>query len=166
MKTLKDSRTASFSLPVSKKAYTGFVDRIRQVYAFDISRSDAMIDVLDRYLGGDSNAADSLDESMRMAFEFLRHEVDLAVTRSRRARDRARLRREAASGSMDQATFEAQLDERLQKIFRIVDDEEAVDIDEPQLFSPLTRRERRARERAARGKSRYKRLGQCSGVRV
>lgn len=185
MKTLKNVSTSA--LPVSKKAYAGFVGRIRQVYASDTSRSALMIDVLDRYLDGDGDAAATLDEHMRMAFEFLRHDVDLAIERSRRARERARKRRVLSTSvapgsigpapvaicpdddkSMDRATFEKKLDECLMKFFTIVDDEEACDDEEEDNKSdepfrrPLTRRERRARERAARGKSRVKPL--CAKV--
>lgn len=187
MKTPKNAPASS--LPVSKKAYNGFTDRIRQVYVSDASRSALMIDVLDRYLDGDKVAPDTLDEHMRMAFEFLRHDVDLAIERSRRARERARARRahhtaeaahapspdlmrpdtdnfasHAADKQMDDATFEKKLDECLKKYFTIVDDEPVEDDEEEEepFDRPLTRRERRARERASRGKSRIKPL--CARV--
>lgn len=174
MKALKNTPVST--LPISKKAYVGFTERIRQVFAMDTAKAGIMIGVLDRYLDGDIDAPDTLDDSMRMAFEFLRHDVDLAIERSRRARERARLRREAkaaadpcADAPMDRATFEKKLDECMRKYFTIVDDDdfddsldngvECSDKNEAYRPRPLTRRERRARERATRGKSRIKPLG-------
>lgn len=80
-------------LPISRKAYIRFTDRINRVYGPDTSEANAMITVLDRYLAGDLSAGDTLPATSRTAFAFLRQEIDLAIERSMRARERARQRR-------------------------------------------------------------------------
>ena len=80
-------------LPISRKAYIRFTDRINRVYGPDTSEANAMITVLDRYLAGDHSAGDTLPATSRTAFAFLRQEIDLAIERSMRARERARQRR-------------------------------------------------------------------------
>ncbi len=79
-------------LPISRKAYIRFTDRINRVYGPDTSEANAMITVLDRYLAGDHSAGDTLPATSRTAFAFLRQEIDLAIERSMRARERARQR--------------------------------------------------------------------------
>lgn len=81
------------ALPISRKAYIRFTDRINRVYGPDTSEANAMITVLDRYLAGDHSAGDTLPATSRTAFAFLRQEIDLAIERSMRARERARQRR-------------------------------------------------------------------------
>ncbi|MCM1051655.1 MAG: hypothetical protein NC349_06810 [Paenibacillus sp.] len=82
-------------LPISRKAYSGFIQRIRQVYSFDPDRTEAMENALRLYLDNDSAYSLAFSEADRHAFEFLRHDIDTAIDRSRRARERARLRKEA-----------------------------------------------------------------------
>ena len=149
-------------LSVSRKAYAEFVGRICQVFASDTPGKEVMLNALDRYLSGERSVVETLDGTMRMIFEFLRYDVDKAIERSRRARERARNRRQPSSGRMDKATFESLVNEHLNRILTIVENDDADATDDKNRFHrPLTRRERRARERLARGKSRIKPLHQC-----
>lgn len=93
------------NLPVSRKAYDGFVGRIRAILG-NTFEGDSMIHALDDYLKGDHSYKWGLDLVCKLAFEFLRQEIDRAIERSRRARERAALRRsrkaecEAAAGTV------------------------------------------------------------------
>lgn len=92
---MKKTATSTVTLPISRNAYKRFVGRIRQVYLPDAVSADAMIAALDAYLAGGPDAVSLSDRSMLTAFAFLRQEVDVAIERSRRARERARLRKPA-----------------------------------------------------------------------
>ena len=81
-------------LPISKKAYTRFCERIRRINATLGTDSAYMLDMLDEYLAGNKHPGDDLHPQQDFAFLFLRDEIDLAITRSTRAREAARLRRE------------------------------------------------------------------------
>lgn len=83
------------TLPISRKALNGFLQRIRQVYSLDPEKTTAMERALHLYLDNDNSYQLAIPDTDRTAFEFLRHEIDTAIERSRRARERARLRREA-----------------------------------------------------------------------
>lgn len=91
--TTRKSATSASSLPISRKAYLRFTDRINRVYGPDTSGATAMLTALDRYLSGDHSADDTLPLSAKTAFTFLRQEIDMAIERSRKARERARIRR-------------------------------------------------------------------------
>lgn len=80
------------NLPMSRKAYDGFVGRIRAILG-NTFEGDSMIHALDDYLKGDHSYKWGLDMACKLAFEFLRQEIDRAIERSRRARERAALRR-------------------------------------------------------------------------
>lgn len=83
------------TLPISRKALNGFLQRIRHVYTLDPEKTSAMEHALHLYLDNDNSYRLAIPDTDRTAFEFLRHEIDTAIERSRRARERARLRREA-----------------------------------------------------------------------
>lgn len=91
----KSAKSAS-ALPISRKAYLRFTDRINRVYGSGSANATRMLTVLDRYLAGDYLAGETLPVSERTAFAFLRHEIDMAISRSCKARERARLRRAGA----------------------------------------------------------------------
>lgn len=80
------------NLPLSRKAYDGFVGRIRAILSTTFE-GDSMIQALNDYLKGDHSYRWGLDPACRLAFEFLRQEIDKAMERSRKARERAALRR-------------------------------------------------------------------------
>ena len=122
---LPKSKFKKSAMPVSRRAYEGFVLRIFEVFDSDIAMGAVMINVLEAYLMGDASAADSLAPAMRMAWAFLKQDVDVAMERSRRARERAGARRRGATPQPVVAAPAVVAERR------------------------LSRRERRARERAA-----------------
>lgn len=80
-------------LSISRNAYKRFVDRILKVFLPDSESADVMITALDAYLSVGLDAVSIADASMRTAFAFLRQDIDVAIERSRRARERARIRK-------------------------------------------------------------------------
>ncbi|MCM1378466.1 MAG: hypothetical protein NC186_08495 [Prevotella sp.] len=83
------------SLPISRKAYRRFIDRINEVYSAELPVARLMVSVLDVYLLGDRRLAGSMLEGSdhKHAFSFLCQDVDMAIERSRRARQQALARR-------------------------------------------------------------------------
>lgn len=83
------------SLPISRKAYRRFIDRIHQVYFAELPIARLMVSVLDVYLLGDRHLAGAMLEGSdhKHAFSFLCQDVDMAIERSRRARQQALARR-------------------------------------------------------------------------
>lgn len=84
-------------LPVSRNAFNKFVARIYDVYAGNIDLARLMVLVLEAYLLGDMVMAMALLDRHgdRNVFKFLCQEVDVAIERSRRAKERARIRASA-----------------------------------------------------------------------
>lgn len=84
-----------WGIPISRKAYIRFVERIRSVYADDPAKASHVERSLELYLCRDTDYTLFLaDPADRRGFEFLRQEVDIAIERSAKARERARLRKE------------------------------------------------------------------------
>lgn len=85
-------------LPVSRNAFNKFVARIYDVYAGNIDLARLMVLVLEAYLLGDMVMAMALLDRHgdRNVFKFLCQEVDVAIERSRRAKERARIRASAS----------------------------------------------------------------------
>lgn len=83
------------SLPISRKAYRRFIDRINEVYSAELPVARLMVSVLDVYLLGDRHLAGAMLEGSdhKHAFSFLCQDVDMAIERSRRARQQALARR-------------------------------------------------------------------------
>lgn len=142
--------------PVSEKAYRSFTERICLI----AKDPTPMLKALDLYLSGDTDTyADALDESSEMAFEMLRFEIDLAIGRSARARERARIRKKPSSESpqprksarvtITPATYPDTLTD-------YPDDDPASHDDIPVM---PTRHQRRALERLKRNKSKWRRIG-------
>ncbi len=76
--------------PVSQKAYARFVERISTVIT-DSTKRKAMLAALDSYLDGNRETYDrGLPPDCAMTFEMLRFEIDLAIARSAKARTRTR----------------------------------------------------------------------------
>lgn len=84
-------------LPISAKAYARFIARIESALSTSPAGISAMRHAFDLYLSGDTSAAEALPADLKTAFRFLRHEIDIAIERSRRARERARIRRAQSS---------------------------------------------------------------------
>ncbi len=98
------------NLPLSRKAYDGFVGRIRAILGTTFE-GDSMIQALNDYLKGDHSYRWGLDPACRLAFEFLRQEIDRAIERSRKARERAALRRSRKAESEAAAVASADVAE-------------------------------------------------------
>lgn len=88
------SKTQTPQLPISQKAYAGFRQRITDVNRSFGHDPAPMLEMLDRYLSGDKNPDCHGDTTCAFAFGMMRHDIDLAITRSARAREAARRRRE------------------------------------------------------------------------
>lgn len=134
------------NLPISKKAYFGFIDRINAIFSSDPAAATLMRDALDRYLSGDSDAGESVPAPLCFAFAFLCQDVDCAIRRSACARSRA-INRKSKSMTAIPSTPEAAEASPTQT--PVNNKEEA-----PQAATtfqrPLTRQQRRAQARAAR----------------
>lgn len=84
-------------IPVSKKSYAGFIERINSVFPDEVKRR-AMLSALDMYLAGDRDTYDrGLTPDCVLAFSMLRFEIDLAIARSAKARMRIRKSRDASA---------------------------------------------------------------------
>lgn len=84
-----------WGIPISRKAYVRFVRRIRDVYADDPVRASHIERSLELYLCRDTDYTLFLaDPADKRGFEFLRQEVDIAIERSAKARERARKRKD------------------------------------------------------------------------
>lgn len=140
---MRKYKSASFVLPISKNAYKRFVERICELLADDAEGAEAMLGALDSYLAGDDAYADGLAAAYRLAFGVLRQDVDLAKARSAKARMRAAKR-----------VGERQCGDAMPNDGEAVAVEET-DVAAETLVRPLSRRERRARERAGKPKARF-----------
>lgn len=134
------------NLPISKKAYLGFVARIEAIFKSDKATSALMRDALDCYLSGDTDAIDFLPSSLRHAFAFLCQEVDCAINRSARARERAALRKPKSTATETAPTVAAPLP----VADTVTQPEVPFQESATPSVRPLTRQQRRAREREAR----------------
>lgn len=140
----KSAPNCPANLPISKKAYSGFIARIEEIFKSDKATSALMRDALDCYLSGDTEAIDFLPPSLRYAFAFLCQEVDCAITRSARARERAALRKPKPITTETTSTTTAPQP--------VTETDAEVPFQESAnpYIRPLTRQQRRAREREAR----------------
>lgn len=101
---------------------------------------------LDLYLKGDKRYATGLDASLQLAFAFLRQDVDMAMERSRKARQRVAMRKQAAEADKDyiEAGSHEELMGKIYEMAGIKKNDDGV------YTPPLSRRERRALERKVR----------------
>lgn len=141
---MKKSATST-RLPISHKAYKGFIDRIYALLGHTVQAS-SLVTALDLYLKGDKGYAAGLDVTQQLAFAFLRQDIDVAIERSRKARERAALRKQTAESEKDYIEFKSH-DELLGKIYEMAGIPKN---DEGVYTPPLSRRDRRAFERKAR----------------
>lgn len=168
------------TLPVSKKAYRSFVDRINDVLGHGSDNASRMLKALDAYLEGNPEPASRLNAACRLAFGFLRHDIDCAMARSNRARERAnRSKVETApmhSSCIDKPETALSVQDKLLKLYKDIRggtfDGNAKEVfvnmtqewhtesknKADETARPISRRERRELERAIRGKRRLKRL--------
>lgn len=126
-------------LPVSKKVYADISDRLHSSLPQQ-SATEAMR-IVDAYLQG--TPADSADSMALLAFNMIRVELDRAVTRSRRARERAKARK--AAGPAPKKLSPEEIISRLMSQLTPDDFEEVTGPNESPASPPLppTRRQRR-----------------------
>ena len=150
--------------PVSNKAYMRFVERIHIVVT-DSAKRRAMLAALDSYLDGNRDTYDSeLTPDCVMVFGMLRFEIDLAISRSAKARSRAQIKsttpepRKAAGATPlttdskhTKTTAKAKVTPGTQST--PAKDDKTIE-DTPQ----LPRRIRRAVDRKARAKARWRKI--------
>ncbi len=137
------------TLTVSKKVYSDISERINTTLSFSPYSAAEAMHVVDAYLAGED--AVSEDAIAMLAFNMIKAELDRAMVRSTRARERAEKRRKAqpAACKPDAAPVVADATTAA----------EAEEAAEP-VELPLSRRERRAIERSLHPKSRkWKRIG-------
>ncbi len=139
------------NLPVSKKVYADISDRITTTLSFAPTSAAEAMRLVDSYLEGQT--PESNDGMAMIAFNMIRAELDRAISRSARARERARIRKQGASAVENPATSTS------------TPESGAADTCEETASAPimLSRRERRAIERATKGKTRkWKKLGKSA----
>ena len=103
---MKKTTTSKYpaNLPISRNAYKRFINRIISVFADDPSGMSEMIAAFDSYLADPASPINFINPSMRVAFSFLRQDIDVAIERSHRARQRALARKATATPSTPNAT--------------------------------------------------------------
>lgn len=109
--------------PISKKAYYGFVNRIRETFKnipslmdrgtvfcrdFEVDIRETL-DMLDRHLAGEKWNQEKLSIFSRLAFSIILPEVDKAMQRSAAAKARAAIRRQKAAQTTNQPAMHSAL---------------------------------------------------------
>lgn len=130
------------SLPVSKKFYSDIVSRINAALSCSGRSAAEAIRLVDAFLCGDE--CDSSDAAAMLAFRMIRDELVRAMSRSARARERAKERREAKAA----AASVSEAEESVLPVGACEDDVPGQQVVEMH----IPRRQRRAEERARRGK--------------
>ena len=90
----KSHRTETRNLRISQKAYDRFRERIKYVCNLFALDSHYLLWLMEEYLNGYTHLKSGGGLVTDFAFQLLRDELDRAMTRSRRAREQARIRRE------------------------------------------------------------------------
>lgn len=143
--------------PVSKNFYASVTDRVSESLGL-IGRTDAVeetIACIDRYMADGTVPTAGTDAAILLTFNLLRTEIDKALQRSRRARQRAAENKAAADRQFSElaAIFAASVTENHEAPDMILNpDGEAPDPEdeEPAPFVPRNRRERRLYEQELR----------------
>lgn len=150
--------------PVSKNFYASVTDRVRESLGL-IGRTDAVegtIACIDRYMADGTVPSTGTDAAILLTFNLLRPEIDKALQRSRRARQRAAENKAAADRQFNKlaAILAASVTENHENITGNheapdkplnPDGEETDPEDEkPAPFVPRNRRERRLYEQELR----------------
>lgn len=145
--------------PVSQKAYDRFVKRIYLVVVNKAKR-EAMLAALDSYLDGNRDTYDrNLSPDCVMAFRMLLFEIELAMIRSAKARSRARRKQSGAENSAADNVTQTTADNKpAKKTVNKIEPQPAED-DAIEVAPRTSRRMRRAVDRKARTKTRWRKLG-------
>lgn len=150
--------------PVSKNFYASVTDRVSESLGL-IGRTDAVEETMaciDRYMADGTVPSTGTDAAILLTFNLLRPEIDKALQRSRRARQRAAENKAAADRQFSElaAILAASVTENHENITEnheapaklLNPDGEAADPDDekPAPFVPRNRRERRLYEQELR----------------
>ena len=146
--------------PVSQKAYARFVERIHLVIS-DKAKRKTMLATLDSYLDGDRQTyVCNLTPDCVMVFEMLRFEIDLAIARSVKAR--SRVRRKTAKAEADnniRSSHHPADNKTIEKPGNNPDSNtKSADDDSIEITPRVSRRIRRAVDRIARTKTKWRKL--------
>ena len=119
------------NLTVSRKVYADITSRINSALSHSAASATEAIRLVDAHIAGGDAVSD--DATAMLAFNMIKPELDRAMVRSQRARERARARKAAKeAGTPDQPVATA---------------ETRMDVAGPEVR--LSRRDRRALQRAA-----------------
>lgn len=131
-------------LPISRKAYKGFIERINSAIG-EADRAILLVNALDSYLRGEDDYVCGLDDGLRLAFIFLRQDIDMAMARSAKARERAARRKAIAESNSETESAQTELPVHDVKVY--YDETRQEQIKPERFVPPLSRRERRALDR-------------------
>lgn len=167
-------KSKNFPYPISVKAYHTFIVRIRLVIK-DTKMCETMEKALHYYLiGRDDVCFGMLNDECRMAFSFLRHDIDDAVCRSESARERALKRKAKKEKAMCSEAAAAEKHEtEADRHFETTtlnkrENENPAESNEAEATGPepirLSRRQRRAEARALRPKRKWLPIGKSAAA--
>ncbi|MDE6465097.1 MAG: hypothetical protein K2L44_00135 [Duncaniella sp.] len=138
-------------LPVSRKVYADISERINTSLSHAPQSAAEAMRIVEAYLDG--TTAESSDPMALLAFNMIKVELDRAMLRSARARQRAQERKNAPAGPKKLTP-----EEIVEKLLSQLTPEDFEDVTPPTPPLPPTRRERREAARAR--KQRWKSLTQ------
>lgn len=129
------------NLPVSKKVYADISSRISSALSHAPASASEAMRLVDSHLQGATTVSD--DTMAMLAFNMIKSELDRAIIRSTRARERAKTRRKACP----------KMDDRHSLISALLPDTDTqIDIESQLPDLKLSRRSRRILERLEKGK--------------
>ncbi len=129
------------NLPVSKKVYADISSRISSALSHAPASASEAMRLVDSHLQGATTVSD--DTMAMLAFNMIKSELDRAIIRSTRARERAKTRR----------TARPKMDDRHSLISALLPDTDTqIDIESQLPDLKLSRRSRRILERLEKGK--------------
>ncbi|MDE5904043.1 hypothetical protein [Duncaniella sp.] len=138
--------------PVSKNFYSTITDRVRNSLR-SVGREDAAeatMGCIDRYMADGSLPPSDADAATILVFNLLRMEIDKALQRSRRARQRAAERVADAAEKHSEPAAVTAVSASTSAEQDVDSDEAEEEEEEPEPFRPRNRRERRLYEQEVR----------------
>lgn len=129
------------NLPVSKKVYADISSRISSALSHAPASASEAMRLVDSHLQGATPVSD--DAMAMLAFNMIKSELDRAIIRSTRARERAKTRRKARPKMDDRQSLLSTL---------LPDTDTQIDIESQLPDLKLSRRSRRILERLEKGK--------------
>lgn len=131
------------NLPVSKKVYADISSRISSALSHTPASASEAMRLVDSHLQGATPVSD--DAMAMLAFNMIKSELDRAIIRSTRARERAKTRSKALPKMDDRHSLLPTL---------LSDPDTQIDIESQLPDLKLSRRSRRILERLEKGKKR------------